>query len=388
MKNILLVALGLIVLIFTIGCSAGQSSVGLSDKQSVMSAPGSGGRSVPATYTSAPKTAAAPFPTPYITVSVPASAPNGGAFQSTLNISADRMVVRTGNIQMVVNQISVTLEGINQIAARYGGYVVNSQQWKEGDRNIGAISIRVLAENYDKAMADLRSIAKSITSESTNSQDVTEEYSDLDSRVKNLQATETQLLKIMETAAKTEDILSIQRELTTFRGQIEQMKGRMIYLERTSSTSLININLEEAVLALKFNASRVSAGTVEEIKFTSEVIGGFAPYNYSWDFGDGQTSTEASPGHAYKEAGTYTVVLKVTDDKGYTNSLARAGYINIISSWKPGNVAHNAWNGFITFGKGLVNFFIWIGIFSFVWIPVGAVVWYFAFYRRHKKHNR
>jgi hypothetical protein len=166
------------------------------------------------------------------------------------------------------------------------------------------------------------------------------------------------------------------------------MEGRMIYLQRTSSTSLINVNLEEAVLALKFSADKVSASTEEEIKFTSEVIGGFAPYNYSWDFGDGKTSTEASPSHSFKEAGIYSVSLKVTDDKGYTNTLARQGYIGIVSSWKPGSVAHNAWGGFITFGKGLVNFLIWVGIFSPIWIVIGLAIWYFGFHRRNKRLNK
>jgi PKD repeat protein len=406
MKKILLLGLGLIVLVFTIGC--GQKSVETSNHSSGIIAQGTTGRAAPATFAPAPMitvTSAAFAPAPMTTIASAAKNPPfamdapyptpspvyfGAAGSvsnnsTNLNTSTDRMVVRTGNLQIVVNQISVALDSINQVAARYGGYVVNSQQWKEGDRNIGSISIRVLAENYDKALADLRSIAKSVTSEATTSQDVTEEYTDLDSQVKNLQATEAQLLKIMDNATKTEDVLNIQHELTTVRGQIEQMKGRMIYLERTSATSLINVNLEEAVLALKFSAAKVSAGSDEEIKFTSEVIGGFAPYNYAWDFGDGKTSAEASPSHSYKDSGTFSVALKVTDDKGYTNTLARDGYINIISSWKPGGVASSAWSGFMKFGKGLVNVLIWLGIFSFVWIPVGAIVWYLAFYRRKKK---
>ncbi len=177
--------------------------------------------------------------------------------------SGDRMVVRTGSMQMVVDDISSTLDNITGIAAGYGGYVVSSQRWKEGERNIGSISIRVLAEHYDKVMAELRSQAKSVTSESTSTQDVTEEYVDLDSRVKNLLVTEAQLQKIMETATQTDEVLSIQRELTNVRYEIEQAKGRMQYLERTSATSLITIRLDEAVLALKFNASKITVDTGE-----------------------------------------------------------------------------------------------------------------------------
>jgi PKD repeat protein len=218
------------------------------------------------------------------------TASGGSGVADQVSIPADRMVVRTGNIQLVVSDVAKALDNVINIAKDNGGYVVTSQKWKEGERNIGTISIRVLAENYDKSIAALRGMALSIISESSSSQDVTQEYVDLDSRVKNLEATEAQLLKIMASATKTEDILSIQRELTNVRGQIEQAKGRMQYLQRTSSTSLIDVRLNEAVLDLKFSADKVRVDEDESIQFTSQVTGGFAPYNYLWNFGDGNTS--------------------------------------------------------------------------------------------------
>ncbi len=336
------------------------------------------------------------FVVPTPTVTLPKNAGASQATQTPISTWAnvgnpqvpltDRMVVRNANIQMVVSEIAATLNNIPQIAANYGGYVVNSQKWKEGDRNIGNVSIRILAENFDKAMADIRTQAKSITSESTSSQDVTEEYIDLDSQVKNLEATETQLLKVMETAIKTEDILSIQRELTSVRGEIEQAKGRMQYLERTSSTSLIDIRLEEAVIGVKFTAAKISMGTDEPVQFTSEVVGGFSPYNYFWDFGDGKTSNDASPSHAYSDSGNYSVYLKVTDDKGYSNTMIRNGYINVVASWKPASVAAGAWNGFAAFGRALVNVLIWLGIFSPVWLVIGGIIWIIV-WRRKKKSS-
>jgi len=146
----------------------------------------------------------------------------------------------------------------------------------------------------------------------------------------------------MATATKTEDILSIQRELTTVRGNIEQAKGRMLYLERTTSTSLITIKLSEAMVDIKFSADKVRLNSNEAVNFTSQISGGFAPYNYQWDFGDGDTSIEKSPRHSYKKPGSYSVSLKVTDDKNYTNTLRREGYINVIGGWSPGSIARSA----------------------------------------------
>ena len=281
--------------------------------------------------------------------------------------------------------IAKTLDNIAGIAVDFGGYVVTSQKWKDNERNYGNISFRVLAENYDKSIAALRSMSLDVINETSSSQDVTQEYSDLGASLKNLEATEAQLLKIMESATKTEDILSIQRELTNVRGQIEQTKGRMQYLERTSATSLINVQLSEALLTLKFNSDKVRADIDENILFTAEINGGFAPYNYQWDFGDGNTSVEKSPSHAYRDAGTYSVSLRVTDDKGYTNSIQRSEYIIITGNWNPGSVAKNAWNGFAGFGRGLVNVLIYLGIFSPIWIVIGIVVWLIVRRNRKKK---
>ncbi|MDD5703697.1 MAG: DUF4349 domain-containing protein [Dehalococcoidales bacterium] len=327
-------------------------------------------------------------PMPPVTTTAPAyggAVPSPGStpvYQSPASV--DRMVIRTGNMELVVSEVASALDSIGSLAVESGGYVVNSQKWKEGERNIGTISIRVLAENYDAVVAAIRGLAKSVTSESTSSQDVTEEYVDLDSKVRNLEASEIQLLKIMETAAETDDIIKIQRELTNVRDQIEQAKGRMQFLQRTSSTSLIQVRLNEAMLDLKFSADKVRVATDENIRFTTEVAGGFAPYNYQWYFGDGETSVESSPSHSYKKAGTYTVSLKVTDDKGYTNSISRNEYISIIESWNPGKTAQNAWEGFTSFGRGLVNALIVLGVFSPVWIVIGAIVG-LVIYKKRKK---
>ena len=175
-------------------------------------------------------------PAPGPSYNVPPQEPGEGNWEG-VNILYEtqnfhRMVIRNGNVQLVVSDVSAAIDNISGLAGEMGGYVVSSQKWKEGERNLGKITIRVLAEKYDQAMVALRGLAISVISESTSTQDVTEEYVDLGSRVKNLEATEAQLLKVMETAATTEKYFKIQRELTTVQGEIEQIRGRMQYLER------------------------------------------------------------------------------------------------------------------------------------------------------------
>ena len=155
----------------------------------------------------------------------------------------ERMIVRNGDMSLVVEDVVDARDEIAQLTVRLNGYVVSSRIWGEEQDMKGYISIRVPDEKFDQALAELRELAVRVTSESTDSRDVTEEYVDLRSRLKNAEATESQYLALLEKAEDVEDILNIYDSLSRVRSEIEQIKGRMLYLERTSSMSLISVDL-------------------------------------------------------------------------------------------------------------------------------------------------
>lgn len=169
-----------------------------------------------------------------------------GALPST---AEERMIVRTGNMSLVVDDVTESRDVIAQLAVGFSGYVVSSQISGEEQDMRGWISIRVPDEKFDQALAELRNLAVRVERESTDSQDVTEEYVDLQSRLKNAEATESQYLALLEKAEDVEDILRIYDSLSRVRQEIEQIKGRMQYLKRTSSMSLISVNLEPVATA-------------------------------------------------------------------------------------------------------------------------------------------
>ena len=294
------------------------------------------------------------------------------------------MIVRTGNMSVVVGDVPAAMDQIAELADGFDGYVVSSKGWGEGERLAGSITIRVPAENFDDAMSKLRKLAVEVSSESTSSKDVTEEYVDLSAKLQNLEATEEQLLRIMEKAETVEDILQVQCELSKTRGLIEQVKGRVQYLERTSATSLIEVRLEQAGLEAKFTADKATVKAGEKVQFTSQIAGGFAPYSYEWGFGDGSTSTSKAPSHKYESAGSYSVSLKVTDDRGNTDTETRMEYITVLPGWSADSVASGAWHGLVAFGHGLAHMSIWIGIFSPVWLVIGGTVYWWRRRRRTK----
>ncbi len=167
--------------------------------------------------------------------------------------STERMIILTGNLSLVVKDAGVSIEQIKQIAAGLGGYIVNSNAYDDGEAVRGTINIRVPADKFNPAITQIKALAERVRSENTNGQDVTEEYTDLSARQRNLEATETELLELLATVrqntGKAEDILAVYRELTTIRGQIEQLKGRTQYLERMTAMSTIQIELIPSVSA-------------------------------------------------------------------------------------------------------------------------------------------
>jgi hypothetical protein len=95
-------------------------------------------------------------------------------------------------------------------------------------------------------MSQIRSLGVRVIGESTSTRDVTEEHIDLTSRLQVLEETLDQYLRLLERAKNVEDILKVQKEATNVQSEIEQLKGRINYLERTSATSLLNVNLQPA----------------------------------------------------------------------------------------------------------------------------------------------
>jgi len=142
---------------------------------------------------------------------------------------------------------------IKSIVTSFGGYVVDTHLWRDEGQLRGSVTVRVPADDLDDALSQFKALAVKVERESGSSQDVTEEYTDLSARLRNLEATEQELLELLgtvrERTGKAEDILAVHRELTNIRGQIEQIKGRMQYLERTSAMSSVTIELIPDILS-------------------------------------------------------------------------------------------------------------------------------------------
>ena len=219
-------------------------------------------------------------------VSGHAASPASEASEATL-VTQKRMVVYTADMWLVVADVQSALQDIGALAESMGGWVVGSNR---DTTHSGYTSIRVPAERLDETMAELRRMSIEVQSESTTSQDVTDEYYDLRSRVKSLQATEQALIKLLDRAEKVEDALAVQQELARLQVEIEAHLGRIKLLEETAAYSLITAYLTLAPAEMGVDAGpdkTYSVGEFARFRATFMPPEGIDDFEFTWDFGDG-----------------------------------------------------------------------------------------------------
>jgi len=169
--------------------------------------------------------------------------------QSGKPLDTDRLVIRNATLSLVVADPAAASNQIIALAASLGGYVVTSNTYQASVDAAGnkimqaSLTIRVPSAQLDAALAQLRGMAVEVRSETISGQDVTAEYTDLQSHLRNLEAAEKKLQEIMDGATKTEDVLAVYNQLVGIRDQIEQVKGQMQYYEQSAAMSAISADL-------------------------------------------------------------------------------------------------------------------------------------------------
>ncbi|HRJ74631.1 MAG TPA: DUF4349 domain-containing protein, partial [Anaerolineales bacterium] len=173
------------------------------------------------------------------------SASGGGDARLT---NVERIVIQNADLAIVVSDVEAQMIEIQAMAEEMGGFVVASNLYQTYTNNSvlvpeATITIRVPAENLDEALDTLKENAVDVQSETRSGQDVTAEYVDLKSRLKNYEAAERELSELLENAATTEDVINIFNQLAYYREQIEITKGQIQYYEEAAALSAISIRL-------------------------------------------------------------------------------------------------------------------------------------------------
>jgi len=162
--------------------------------------------------------------------------------------AVDKKVIKTGNLSLKVEKAETAVESIANIAKVNKGEVASSNFY-ESTRGVksGFITIRVPYQNFDKAFSEIKKVATQVISEASNAQDITEQYIDLEARLKNTQAEEASFVALLNRSGKIEEILSVTREVARVRGEIERLEGQRRYLNSQTDMSTITADITEDV---------------------------------------------------------------------------------------------------------------------------------------------
>lgn len=193
----------------------------------------------------APMEAPAAAEPPFAGESVAQDARSTGNVQAT---SVERLVIQNADLSIVVAGVEERTVAIARMAEEMGGFVVSSSQYQarvSNGRTVpeATIVIRVPSDRLDEALERIKADTVEVQNESRTGQDVTAEYTDLQSRLKNLEATEAQLARFLEEAQTTEDVLNVFNQLTSIREQIEVLKGQIKYYEESASLSAVSVRV-------------------------------------------------------------------------------------------------------------------------------------------------
>jgi len=162
-------------------------------------------------------------------------------------IGREQMIVMNGDLQLRVTEADQSLTQVKAIAIEAGGYVAKSEAWSDGATRSARAELRVPAPQFQFVMDRLKGLAVEVIRESAVGEDVTEEYVDLEGRLKGVQATAARTEALLEKAEKVDEALKVNTELGRLQEQIEQVTGRMAYLENRAAYSTINVTLSPVV---------------------------------------------------------------------------------------------------------------------------------------------
>lgn len=197
------------------------------------------------------------------------------------DLSQERLIIRTGNLSIIVADTEATIAQIVAMVEANGGWVVSSSLYQYSETaKTGDITVRVPADGYNSALEAIKGLAIEVTDESSSGQDVTDEYVDLSSRLTNLEATADRVRNFLDESRNVEEALAVNQELSRLEGEIEVIKGRMQYLSQSASFSTITIHLtpDEASQPIELAGWRpqgVAKDAIEDLVFALQDIADF-----------------------------------------------------------------------------------------------------------------
>jgi hypothetical protein len=181
---------------------------------------------------------------------------NAGAANTPAASDEGRRVIRTAELSLETDAPEAVGRKVTALAESGGGFVLSSDTARsrasDGEEVIEVtVVIRVPEAAFPSTLESLRALGKHVSSEKITGQDVTEEYVDLEARIKAQRAVEDQYLTVLKEAKAIHDILEVEQKLGEVRTEIERAEGRRRFLENQTKLSTLTVHLARHIEAIE-----------------------------------------------------------------------------------------------------------------------------------------
>ncbi|HDI74069.1 MAG TPA: DUF4349 domain-containing protein [Candidatus Korarchaeota archaeon] len=326
-----------------------------------------------------PKQAEAPAP-------VPEEAPAG-----TMLEVVGRMIIYVAQISMEVGDVEYAANQIQSIAERAGGFVQRISITGELKKS-GVITIRVPQDKFYEVIRQIERLGN-VTDKQISGEDVTEQYIDLEARLRNAEKEEERLLAILEMATDVDDVLKVEKELMRVREVIESLKAQLLYLKRRVEYSTISVFLEEPArppMILNVRVVDITSSRAT-IKWTTDVpSSSLVEYGETEEYGSEIYYPEPVKEHSVtikglKDSTTYHFRVKSTAygetavSEDYTFTTKAKPWIRVPEVDWGGAIERGIW-GFLVLAQALITLIVFLAPLSVIF---GAPAYYL--YKRRKQ---
>jgi hypothetical protein len=174
---------------------------------------------------------------------------------SPTSVMIEKKLIKNGEVGFQVNSLATTKLKIVTALKANGGYIAKENSYDYSNNPTDELIVRVPAKDFDKFMTEVLDGVEKIDYKRVDIEDVTEQFVDIEARLKSKRQLETKYAELLTKANSMEDILKIQKEMEIIREEIESAEGRLKYLNNQVGYSTLKINYYEHKLSGGFNFS-------------------------------------------------------------------------------------------------------------------------------------
>ncbi|MFN8455689.1 MAG: DUF4349 domain-containing protein [Anaerolineae bacterium] len=157
--------------------------------------------------------------------------------------SANRLIIKNAELELLVENSDATINRGLGIVAHYGGYVISNRTWFQDEFKYATLTIGVPVQNFEEMLRQLKELAITVTNETASGEDVTDQFVDFESRLRNSEATAARIREFLAQTQNVQESLEVNRQLAQVEAEIEQIKGQMKYLKDRAAFSTITLQI-------------------------------------------------------------------------------------------------------------------------------------------------